>query len=134
MSFQSQLKHRCEVSNLVEVVEDGASSYVFEIKIPDLRCFLDLKALTEVDPYFVPAAGRPTERAGTLFVLPKTDGSCPVKPGDSITITRGPSGTFEINNMIDEIWTPHRLHHYEIGCTEVAPQIARKRETNDPTL
>lgn len=127
MSYSGLLKHKVEVKELEEFVVDGASTYEWVIKIPELRCFVDLELLSSVDPYFTPAGGRPTERGGKLFVKPLVDGSCPVKAGDTFRVTQGPAGTFKIQNQIDEIWTPHRLHHYELGILEVAPQIARKQ-------
>lgn len=127
MSFKSLLKHRCSVRSLDEVVQDGASSYVWIVRLTDVKCRIDLQPLASRDPYFTPEGGRPTERAGMMFFLPNEDDACPVKSGDTIVMTKGPKGTFQIENIIDEIWNGHRLHHFEVGVTEVAPQIARKQ-------
>lgn len=110
---------------------DGSSSYNWQIKATGVRCFIDLQLLTGVDPYFTPAGGRPGVRAGRLFVEPTANGGSPVAAGDHIVITRGPKGTFKIEQIIDEVWTPEALHHFEYGVTEVAPQIARK-EVSQP--
>lgn len=131
MSYQSNLKHRCTVRRLQEVVVDGASNYNWTNVKEDVRCFVDLAPLTGVNPYFTPEGGRPSQRAGVLFVSPELNGDCPVISGDVIVTTRGPKGTFKIENILDEVWNPHRLHHYEIGITEVAPQIARKQVSQE---
>lgn len=130
MSFSGLLKHRMSVRSLVETVKDGSSSYQWSERIKDVRCFVDLAPLTGVDPYYHPQSGRPTNRAGKLFVQPLRNGDSPVRSGDTIVVTKGPSGTFKVENIIDEIWTPHKRHHWEYGITEVAPQLARKQVSN----
>ena len=127
MSYQSNLKHRCTVRRLNEVVTDGASNYVWSNVKSDVWCFVDLVPLNSANPYYTPEGGRPSQRAGVIFVEPEANGDCPVISGDVIVTTKGPRGTFKIENILDEVWTPHKLHHYEIGITEVAPQIARKQ-------
>lgn len=131
MSYHSNLKHRCTVRRLNEVVVDGSSNYVWRDVKADVRCFIDLSPLTNVNPYYTPEGGRPSQRAGTIFVEPESNGDCPLISGDVVVTTRGPKGTFKIENILDEVWTASKLHHYEIGITEVAPQIARKQVSQD---
>lgn len=127
MSFKSMLKHQCTIRRLTEHVEDGSSNWVLSDHATEVQCFVDLAPLTQVNPYYAPEGGRPTQRAGKVFFAPLANGDCPVISGDFILVTKGPPGTFRIEAIMDDIWKPSKRHHYEIGVTEVAPQIARSQ-------
>lgn len=120
MSYKSMLQHRCNVLGLVEL-ETGVT---WEVKSENIRCFLDLNFIRRgKDPMWTPEAGRPADRSGVLFLL----GDAPIKSGDRILMTKGPSGMFSIEGAIDEAWQPFAKHHIEVGVLEVATQMQRPK-------
>lgn len=56
------------------------------------------------------------DRAGVLTVGPHPD----LKPGDVVTITRGPSGTFNLRPEPAERWNFYGISHREFDVAEVS--------------
>jgi hypothetical protein len=87
------------------------------------RCFLDLGFIRQgKDPQWTPEAGRASDRSGVLFLGPTTA----MRPGDRIRMTKGPSGTFQVEGAYDEAWRPSDRHHIELGVVEVAKALTGK--------
>ena len=122
MSYRSLLKHRCTIIELTMTATDGSPVSTWTTKAEDIRCFLDLGFIRRgKDPIWTPEAGRPADRSGVIFL----GGDAPITSGDRIIMTKGPSGTFEVQGAFDEAWRPSSRHHIEIGVIEVATQISR---------
>lgn len=120
MSFNALLKHRCSVDELVEGEIDGIATASWVTIASNVKCFLDLGFIRRgKDPMWTPEAGRPSDRSGVLFAT----ASAPLKPGQRVSMTRGPRGTFEIQGAVDEAWRPLDLHHLELSVIEVARQL-----------
>lgn len=120
MSFQAMLRHRCTVKRLIEGEINGIATASWQTVATNVRCFLDLNFIRKgKDPIWTPEAGRKTDRSGVLF----TGNTAPLQPGDRISMTKGPTGTFEIQGAVDEAWRPTELHHLELGVIEVARQL-----------
>lgn len=132
MSYRAMLKHRCQVLRMSESSVDGVPVLGFapvtdDFHIPQVyRCYLDLTFIRRgKDPQWTPEGGRPADRTGVLFA----DGTMPLRSGDRVLMTKGPTGTFQAEGAFDEAWTPQGLHHIEVGVIEVAGQIARAQFT-----
>ena len=120
MSFNAMLKHRCEVRQLVEGEIDGIATASWQTVATNVRCFLDLGFIRKgKDPMWTPEAGRSSDRTGVLFA----NKTAPLRPGQRVSMTKGPTGTFEIQGAVDEAWRPLNLHHLELGVVEVARQL-----------
>lgn len=153
MSYRAMLKHRGVVYRLQEINQGGYVSHSWmPVQIPLLdengdpvldgsgqpetqdltvRCFLDLNFIRKgKDPMWTAEAGRPADRSGVLFLTGTDD----VRSADRIKMTKGPSGTFQIEGAIDEAWRPTDKHHTEVGVQEVAQALARDADsgTYDP--
>jgi len=113
------LKHRCHVLRLVETNQDGSPVHAWEqVTETPIRCFLDLTFIRHgKDPHWTPEAGRAADRNGVWFGL----NDAPVRPGDRVKMTKGPTGVFEVDGAYDEAWRPTELHHIEVGVKEVPP-------------
>lgn len=132
MSFNSMLKHRCQLMRLNQEAGPGSPVFGYQPVLGTdgqplvVKCFLDLNFIRQgKDPQWTPEAGRPMDRTGVWFGPSTT----PVKSGDRIKMTKGPVGTFEIQSALDEAWTPSDLHHLEIGVKEVAAQRTRAAQS-----
>lgn len=133
MSFRSMLRHRCQILTLEETMENGSPvvdwvpiSHPVEHPLSgqpiEYRCFMDLTFQRRgKDPQWTPEAGRPADRQGVFFAL----GDIPMRAGDRIKMTRGPSGIYETTGSFDEAVTPHKRHHIEVGVSEVAAMRTR---------
>lgn len=116
------LQHRCTVKRLTETFENGMPIHQWVEVATNVRCFVDLNFVRlGKDPTWTPEAGRPSDRSGVAFFL----GKAPIKNGDHIVMTRGPSGTFSLEAAIDEAWQPRKKHHLEVSIKEVPAQISR---------
>ena len=73
------------------------------------------------DAVWTPESGRGTERYGVGFFL----GNEPLKPGDWIKMTRGPTGVFSLEAAVDEAWRPEENHHLEVGLREIPKQYEK---------
>lgn len=114
------LQHRCAVKRLVEGEIDGIATATWSTVSSNVRCFLDLNFLRNgKDPVWSPEAGRRADRTGVLFAL----SSAGIQPGDRVSMTKGPTGTFEVQSAVDEAWRPSSMHHVELGVQEVARQL-----------
>jgi|SRR5690242_6951124 hypothetical protein len=121
MSFKSLLKHRCEVIRLQETFIDGMPVHSWSVVATNVKLFLDLNFVRlGKDPTWTAEAGRPTTRTGVAFFLK----GAPIKNGDRIRVTKGPTGTFTLEAAVDESWQPNQLHHLEVSVQEVPGQIA----------
>lgn len=120
MSYRALLKHRCEVWRMQETFIDGTPSHTWTKVITNVRCFIDLNFVRlGKDPTWTPEAGRPSDRSGVGFFM----GDAPIKNGDRIVITKGPTGTFALESAIDEAWQPQAKHHLEVSIKEVPGQL-----------
>lgn len=127
MSFRALLKHRCTLVRLKMVAVNGSPISTWEPVEENVRCFIDLNFIRKgKDPFWTEQAGRPADRTGVLFLL----GDTPIKSGDRVIISKGPKGSFSVEGAIDEVWTPSKLHHLEVGVREVATQLARGAQSN----
>lgn len=116
MSLKSLLRHRCTILRQDIDLASGSPIYQWVEVKTGVRCFVDLNFVRQgKDQLWTPEAGRPTERAGVAFFM----STAPIKNGDWIKMTTGPSGTFELQAAIDEAWQPTRLHHLEIAVKEI---------------
>ena len=121
MSFNAMLKHRCSVKRLVEGEIDGIATASWSTTSTNVRCFIDLNFIRKgKDPMWTAEAGRRTDRTGVLFALSTAD----IRPGDRVSVTKGPVGTFEVQGAVDEAWRPLNLHHLELGVVEVQKQLS----------
>ena len=121
MSYRALMKHRVTVLRLQETFVGGLPVHQWTEVATGVRCFLDLNFVRlGKDPTWTPEAGRPTDRSGVGFFL----GDAPIKNGDRIKVTRGPSGTFALEAAVDEAWQPTRKHHLEVSIKEVAGQLS----------
>lgn len=121
MSYRALLAHRCTVMRLTESFVNGIPTHTWTDVATNVRCFVDLNFVRlGKDPTWTPEAGRPSDRSGVAFFL----GSAPIKNGDRIKMTKGPSGTFSLEAAIDEAWRPSAKHHLEISVKEVPKQLA----------
>lgn len=117
MSFESLLAHRCDLYDQMSVDNDGSPVTKY-VKVNDrpVPCRLDLSLVRAgKDSQWMPAAGKPTDRTGILFL--KTD--APIKSGMRIAMRKGPQGTFQIQGALDEIYGFVESHHLEVGVSEV---------------
>lgn len=122
MSYGAMLKHRCSLMELQSTFVDGVPRTTWVAVATGVSCFLDLNFLRRgKDPMWTPDAGRVMDRSGVLFVK----GTAPVKSGQRVVMTKGPSGTFLIEGAVDEVWRPSSKHHIEVGVTEVPTQITK---------
>ena len=120
MSFRSVLAHRAKV---LELVVDEFSGYpVHEwspVQVDDedlvIRCFLDLSKSAD-DPLWTVEQGRAADRRGRLFC----ESSAPLKANSRLLMTKGPVGTFAVQQAIEEAHTPTSFHHLEVAVVEVA--------------
>lgn len=126
MSYNNNLKMYCEVLEQVETRIGSMPTMTWQT-VPGadrVRCFLDLFFIRPgKDPVWNPDTGRASNRAGVLFVKASTD----LVPGNRIKMLVGPSGTFLIDKVIDEAWSPKkptRRHHIEVYVTEVDRALA----------
>lgn len=121
MSYESLLVHRCTVLRLDEVNVDGSVNYTWVPTKMNVHLRIDLSFQRRgKDPDWIAEAGRPSDRTGVAFFL---RGEA-VMPGDRITMTTGPAGTFELQGSKDHV--PGHLgdeHHLEIGVQEVAQPL-----------
>lgn len=123
MTFTAMLKHRMSILRLTETTVSGYSVTTWEVMAEGIRCWCDLNFIRHgKDAMWTPEAGRPADRSGVLFIMPKVD----LRSGDRVQITRGPKGTFEIEGAVDEAWRPLNQHHTEVGILEVAQQLTGK--------
>lgn len=121
MSYKAMLKHRATIRRLVASDLDGMPIHTWSVVAGGVPCFLDLNFIRKgKDPMWSPEAGRVSDRSGVLFM----GGTAVIKSGDRITMTKGPSGTFQIEGAVDEAWRPTDKHHVEVGVVEVANQLA----------
>ena len=122
MSFRRMLKHRCTILRQDVDLTSGSPVYDWVEVKTGVRCFLDLNFIRSgKDAVWTPESGRGTERYGVGFFL----GTEPLKPGDWIKMTRGPTGVFSLEAAVDEAWRPEENHHLEIGCKEVPKQYTK---------
>jgi hypothetical protein len=122
VSYNALLKHRCQILRLTEDSIMGMPTELWKPVAAGVRCFLDLGFIRQgKDPMWTPEAGRPADRSGVLFVR----GDAVIKSGDRIVMTKGPTGTFQIEGAIDEAWQPTRRHHIEVGVVEVGSALAK---------
>ena len=116
------LKQRCSIQRLVEGTTNGYSTFVWQVVQTGVPCFLDLSFIRQgKDPMWTAEAGRPSDRSGVWFGMPTVD----VRSGDQIVMTKGPSGTFQIEGAVDQVWRPGDFHHLELGVKEVGRPIAQ---------
>jgi hypothetical protein len=116
------LKQRCTVKRLMDTSINGYSTFGWVDVETNVPCFLDLGFLRMgKDPMWTPEAGRPSDRTGVWFGMPKAN----VMSGDQIVMTKGPSGTFQLEGAVDQVWRPQDFHHLEIGVKEVGRPIAQ---------
>jgi hypothetical protein len=122
MSYTGLLKHRCTLRQLNESIVNGIPQSTWVDVQTNVKCFLDLNFIRRgKDPMWTMEAGRPSDRSGVLFVV----GTAPVKSGQRVQMTFGPSGTFLIEGAVDEAWRPTSKHHIEVGVVEVPSQISK---------
>jgi hypothetical protein len=122
MSYRSLMKHRVTVKHLQLTNISGMADQEWVTVASNVPCFIDLQYIRMgKDPMWTPEAGRPSERTGVLFLQARVL----VHSGDRFTITRGPAGTFTVEGADDEIWTPRRKHHYELGIKEVGSMLVK---------
>lgn len=121
MSYRTMLKHRCSITRLVESSTNGYVTFNWVPIQTNVPCFLDLTFIRMgKDAMWTPEAGRPADRTGVWFGMPKVD----VQSGDQVVMTKGPLGTFQIEGAVDEVWRPQDFHHLELGVKEVGRPIA----------
>lgn len=121
MSIRSLMRHRVNIMRLSETQVDGMPVHSWTQVATDQRAYLDLNYIRKgKDPIWTPEAGRAQDRSGVLFMLP----DAPIKSGDRIKVTHGPTGTFQIEGAVDEAWKPERKHHVEVGVVEVSGMLA----------
>jgi len=126
MSYRGLLKHRCELLEFAETDDDGSVTYDWAVVATNVRCFLDLSLIRKgKDPQWAEAAGRPGDRTGVIFFLPGQT----IKASQRIRMLRGPRGMFKVQSAIDEIWSPDKEHHSEVGVVEVATALTRKEDS-----
>jgi len=114
------LKHRCTVLRLQEAMVNGMPIYDWVPVRTNVPVFLDLNFVRlGKDPTWTPEAGRPTDRAGVGFFL----GTAPIRNGDQIIMTKGPTGRFSLEAAVDEAWRPSSKHHLEVSVKEVSSQL-----------
>lgn len=123
MSYYSLCIHRCDFYALTPYDNDGMTGAEWtKVNTSPVRCRLDLNYLRgSRDLLWVEAANKPTDRAGTLFLLP----DAPVQSGVRVVMTKGPKGTFTIQGSIDEAWGREKVDHLEVGVLETSPLEAR---------
>lgn len=120
MSYNNLLKMKCNVLMFGTSQIDGFTQQAWLTR-ESTRCFLDLNFIRSgKDPVWTPDSGTAQNRSGVLF-LPKNSTA---RPGDRIRMTKGPSGTFVITGVIDEVWTPKRFSHLECRVEEVDRELA----------
>jgi hypothetical protein len=123
MSYVGMLQHRCEVIRLVTTKVNGMPVAQWQTVQRNVSCFVDLQFISKQKTMmWTPEAGRPADRFGVTFFKR----TATVKSGDRIKVTKGPIGTFAIEEQVDEARTPRRLHHLELTVKEVAAQLNRK--------
>lgn len=121
MSYKALLRHRCTVKRLEETFINGIPSQQWVVVATNVRCFLDLNFVRlGKDPTWTAEAGRPSDRTGVGFFL----GNAPIRNGDHIEMTKGPSGSFSLEAAIDEAWQPTAKHHLEVSVKEIPAQLA----------
>lgn len=130
MSYRTMLKHKCNILELTEMAANGLVGLQWSIIDggSNVRCYIDLNFLRRgKDPMLLwtPEAGRASDRVGVLFVDPKAK----IKTGHRVEIVKGPHGVFSVEGAIDEVWTPRKLHHLEVGVQEVGRPIAKGAPT-----
>jgi len=120
MSFKALLRHRCDVLRLTETFLNGSPIHEWAVVATGVPVFADLNFVRlGKDPTWTPEAGRPTTRTGVGFFNRRA----PIRSGDRIRMTYGPTGTFSIEAAIDEAWQPTRRHHLEVSLKEVPTQL-----------
>lgn len=120
MSYRSMLRHRCTVLRLKETFVRGIPVHDWVPVAVNVSCFVDLNFVRlGKDPTWTPEAGRPTTRTGVGFFL----AGAPLRSGDRIRMTKGPSGTFSLDGALDEAWRPTAKHHMEVSLKEVPSQL-----------
>lgn len=123
MSYDSMLAHVIEILRLKLSDNDGALAEDYEVIHTAVPARLDLNFLRRGrDQGNVLASGRATDRNGVLFLLPGVD----ILPSDRIRVTKGPTGTFEVEGSVDPVqdrWG--ETHHLEVGIREVAKPLGR---------
>ena len=93
------LQQRCNIRRLVEGTTNGYVTFTYQTVETNVPCFLDLSFIRKgKDPMWTPEAGRPSDRSGVWFGMPKVN----VQSGDQIVMTKGPSGTFQVEGAVDE--------------------------------
>lgn len=126
MSYGGLLQHKCNLLTLTTTFADGMPVSAWTPYATGVKCFLDLNFIRRgKDPMWTPEAGRSSDRAGVLFLSGKAN----PKSGMRVQMTKGPSGTFLVEGAVDEAWRPTKLHHYELGVTEVPSQITKGQGT-----
>lgn len=121
MSYRLMLHHRCSIKRMVEQEVNGYLLMNYATVLTNVPCYLDLNFIRQgKDPMWSPEAGRPADRTGVWFGLPKYD----IRSGDQIVMTKGPSGTFQIEGAVDEAWRPRNKHHVELGVKEIGRPVA----------
>lgn len=119
MSYKAMLKHRVDVMEQTIDLDSGSPSYGWSVVASNVKCFIDLNFVrTGKDQVWTPESGRSTDRVGVAFFM----GDAPLKIGQWVKVTKGPSGVFSLESGIDEAWTPHRKHHLEVSIREI-PQM-----------
>jgi hypothetical protein len=120
MSYAGMLRHRCEVLRLTETFLNGSPIHSWTVVAGNIPCFVDLNFVRlGKDPTWTPEAGRPTTRTGVGFF----GRVAPIRSGDRLRMTKGPSGVFAIEAAIDEAWQPERRHHLEVSLKEVPQSL-----------
>lgn len=106
------LTHRGVIARAAVEVADGTPSYNWSTVAEGVPCLLSVDgAQTEAR---IPENEK-SGRVGTLFALVSAD----LRPGDRVTFSRGPAGTFEILNPVGEAVTLHVTSHREYRVSEV---------------
>lgn len=123
MSYRGLLAHRVTIKRSETTIVDGVESFGWVTVASGVPCRMDLQFIRSGrDPQWTPEAGRMEDRTGVGFFL----ADAPVRTGDRVIVTRGPSGTFLLEGSIDEVQGRHgRTHHIEVGVKEVPGPVAR---------
>jgi hypothetical protein len=110
MSIYSVLRHQARVSRSVRTFDDGQAAYSWTTVGENVAVLLDASKREDGEEFEFEKA----DRVGLLMSAPDAD----LRPGDRLTMTRGPVGTFVLKGDPADIPTLHGFSHREFRVTE----------------